>query len=118
MAQHLGQIAEAQAHYANSLRFYHSNNLLWGIPACLEGMAALLAAPSAPDLDRATELLGAADALRQRISHVRPLPDHPAYDRTLAAVRLHLGEACFAAVWQAGQALPMDQAVAIALDGC
>jgi predicted ATPase len=113
-----GQSARAQAHYATSLRFYHSNNLYWGVPACLEGLAALLVARQAPDFDRATWLLGAADMLRQRICHVRPLPDHGAYDLSLATVRAQLGQARFATAWQAGQAMALEQIVAIALDDC
>jgi predicted ATPase/transcriptional regulator with XRE-family HTH domain len=115
VAQQQGDVALAQTHYADSLRFYHSNNLRWGFPTCLEGLAAVLVAQPALDLERATGLLSAADLLRQRINHVRPVPERPAYDHTLAAVRERLGEARFVAAWQVGQALPVEQAVAIAL---
>ncbi len=66
--------------------------------------------------DRAARLLGAAETLRTTIG-VRPPPAaRPAYERDVAAVRAHLDEATFAAVWEEGRAMTLEQAIAYTLD--
>ena len=65
--------------------------------------------------DRAARLLGAADALRQAID--TPLPAHEAADRndTVAGCSAALGEEPFHAAFEAGAALPLVDAVRLAL---
>ena len=38
------------------------------------------------------------------------------YERRVAAVRARLGEAAFATVWAEGRAMPVEQAIAFALE--
>ena len=78
----------------------------------LEGLGAIAVADGRPE--RAARLLGAAHALRQAIG--TPLPAHEAADRndTIAACSAVLGEAEFRAAFDAGAALTLAGAVALA----
>jgi hypothetical protein len=52
-----------------------------------------------------------------RAAILRPAPArHDHHDRSLAAVRVTLGEEAFRAAWAEGQALPLEQAVKCALE--
>jgi predicted ATPase/transcriptional regulator with XRE-family HTH domain len=79
----------------------------------LQGLAAARAALG--DARGAARLFGAAAALREAVGAPLAPADRAAHDRDLAATRAALDEAAFAAAWAAGQALPLDQAVAEAL---
>jgi hypothetical protein len=51
--------------------------------------------------------------------HIRSVMDpaaQPAYDSTIASLRSELGEARFAANWEEGEALTLEQAAAYALE--
>jgi non-specific serine/threonine protein kinase len=65
----------------------------------------------------AARLYGAAHNERARLEGQRQVP--PVYqaevEQDMAVARRELGEAAFAAAWAAGQAMPLDQAVAEAL---
>jgi len=86
-----------------------------GIAGCLEGLAGIAAMHCQPI--RATRLFAAGVRLRETIGgqlHRQPI-DRADYDRHLAAVRVQLDDATFAAAWAAGQALTLEQAMAEAL---
>ena len=67
-------------------------------------------------MERAARLCGAAAALRVAIG----APLHPTeradYERTVAALRVALGDAAYEAAWAQGQALTLEQAIALALE--
>ena len=63
---------------------------------------------------RAAQLLGSADAVRQVNAAHMQFGEREECDRHVAALRAQLGKAGWAAAWQAGQALTMDQAIACA----
>jgi non-specific serine/threonine protein kinase len=65
--------------------------------------------------ERAARLLGAADALRRAIGLATAPADRPEHERTLAAVRVGLGPAAFAAAWRTGAAMTPEQAIEHAL---
>jgi non-specific serine/threonine protein kinase len=63
------------------------------------------------DARRAVQLLGAAEAARQRIG-VPVLPSHqPDYERHVATIRERLGADVFAAEWAAGRTLSLEQLI-------
>jgi non-specific serine/threonine protein kinase len=65
---------------------------------------------------RAAQLGGAAEALQQALGLSLP-PDWPGdRDRALRATRAALGEEAFAAAWAEGRALPLEAAIALALE--
>jgi non-specific serine/threonine protein kinase len=87
------------------------------ILVALEEWAGLAAAEGRPG--RAARLFGAAQALRAAAGLARHASLCAAYGRDLAATRAALGPEAFAAAWAAGQAMPLEQAVADALeDAC
>jgi tetratricopeptide (TPR) repeat protein len=67
------------------------------------------------DAPRAIRLFGAADALRAAIGIVLAPPERNAYERCVAAARARLDAETFAAIWAAGKAMSLEQAVEYAL---
>jgi hypothetical protein len=88
----------------------------WGMAEALEGCAHLGTAHEKPE--RAARLFGAAEALRERIGIGVQAFERPEYDQGVAATRAALGEEVFAAAWEEGRALTLDQAATYALEGC
>jgi non-specific serine/threonine protein kinase len=85
----------------------------WSVAECLEVLAGHSAELRA--LDRSVRLLGAADALRQRIRSTMAEPDRILHEALLVQLRSHLTETQFARAWSEGQRLTMAQAVEYAL---
>jgi DNA-binding NarL/FixJ family response regulator len=65
----------------------------------------------------AARLLGASDAIRQRLAHISFKIYDTEYDDLVAAVREVLGEADFSAAWAEGEALSTEEAIAYAQRG-
>jgi predicted ATPase/transcriptional regulator with XRE-family HTH domain len=81
--------------------------------ACLEGLAALAGAQGR--WLEAAQLLGAAAVVREAHGALQRHSEQVLRDRTVAAAQVALGEAAFAAAWAGGRALPLDEAVPLAL---
>jgi serine/threonine-protein kinase PknK len=77
---------------------------------CLAGLAAMVGLLGQPE--RAARLSGAAAALLAAAGVAMEPLDRLACERHQAAVRADLGEAAFAAAWEAGQGLSWEQALA------
>ncbi len=82
----------------------------WFLAVSLDGLAGVISAEGQPD--RATRLLGMAEALFEAIG--APLPPHcrPAHERTLEAIRARLDRENLAAAWAEGRSMTPEQAVA------
>jgi predicted ATPase/class 3 adenylate cyclase len=123
-AQHgLGHVAlraqhprQARTCFAESLARFCAQESKRGIAYCVAGLAGVAAAEG--QLARAARLFGAAQGLLEAMGVVVPLAERAAsgHDCNMAAVRAALGEASFAAAWAAGQALPLERAIAEALE--
>jgi hypothetical protein len=61
-------------------------------------------------------LFAAAACLRDTIGAPLPPADYTGYESSLAAAVAQLGEATFAAAWEAGRAMPFEQAIAEAVE--
>ena len=83
------------------------------VPGCLEALAAVASAGDDPTA--AALLLGAAEALRERLGLVAGAPEQERADRTLATVRDTLDGTAFAAAHGAGRALDFNEAIERAL---
>jgi len=88
----------------------YEDSITWA----LTGLAGVVAAQSQPE--RAARLLAAVEAWYVMNNAQLEPADRADYDRILAEVRAQLGEDAFAAAWEAGRALPLEQAIEEALD--
>lgn len=84
-----------------------------GIAWCLEGLAAIAGASGHGR--RVACLLGAAEMLRETIDIPLRAADQAARDALRSIIRDRLGVAVWLADWTAGRAMPLEQAVAYAL---
>jgi DNA-binding CsgD family transcriptional regulator len=118
----LGDLARDQGDHARALAFYREAlELVSGSPRSREvtdiveavGIVAVVVGPT----ERAVELLGAADALREWIGlRVRVAENQTAWDLAVTAARAALGAEAFAAAWAAGREVPPGQTVGAALE--
>jgi predicted ATPase/DNA-binding CsgD family transcriptional regulator len=67
------------------------------------------------EAQRAARLLGAAEALRERLGVVHPPSELPLYEKTVAKTRAALGQAHFASAWDVGRRMSPDEARAEAI---
>jgi predicted ATPase/class 3 adenylate cyclase len=117
VAHKQSRAVQAKALLAESLALCRDIGITYGIAARLN-LAAMLcttedAMPSR--LERAARLFGAAAALYATVG-VRLGAWQAELDREVAAVHTALGDGAFAAAWAAGQALSLEQAIAMALE--
>jgi len=117
----LGQVAVYRGDYGTALALHKESLALFrelgptpDIPWGMEGLAAVVGAQGQPL--QAARLFGAAAALREVSGGPRPRLDRADYDRDVAAVRAQLDKKSFAAAWAEGHAMPLEQAIAEALD--
>jgi non-specific serine/threonine protein kinase len=117
----LGLVAHNQCDYRQATAFFKGSLALFqkhggkrGCVDCLAALAGVAGAERQPE--RAARLLGAAEALRQanRIGPAMNHADRLAHDRFVAAARVQLDVAAFAA-WAEGREMTMEQAIAYAL---
>jgi hypothetical protein len=81
---------------------------------CLEAIAGLLVAQRR--YERGARVLGTAEAWRAKIEAASLTAERAAVERHTAVLRTALGREAFAAAWQAGQAMSLDEAIDLALE--
>jgi hypothetical protein len=113
IARNQGDDKDAREHYRDSLIMARDMGDQVTVVDCLEGLAMLAGRARVPR--RAARLLGAADTLRRAIGVPVRATDREVYDSGVAVLRGELGEAGFSAAWIAGQTLPLEAAIAEAL---
>jgi tetratricopeptide (TPR) repeat protein len=107
LARAEGDDHSAQSWLIESLTFACEARDNPGIGRALESFAAL--ALLRQHHERAAQLLGAADAVRQSSNSPRPPTAHEEFNNTVSTARAALGEAAFTTAWAAGQAMsPME----------
>jgi tetratricopeptide (TPR) repeat protein len=109
----LGDIKSARACFAEALQARVKAGERRGVALALGSFARLEQAQQRPG--RAARLLGAAEAIRSAIGAPIQPRARRNHEQLVAEVRSALGEADFAAAWQEGCALTLDQAAALAL---
>jgi hypothetical protein len=119
-----GLFDRAEALQQESLVIRRDRDDRWGISECLEGLAAVACGQAEQRQDeseslgccmRAARLLGAAAALRTSGGFPMSLFEREDAERVTRIVRAALGDGAFAAAWDVGKALMLEQAVAYAL---
>jgi tetratricopeptide (TPR) repeat protein len=118
----LGMVARMQGHYdqamalvREALSLGHIIGEVELVAEALENLAGLAVARGHPEW--AARLGGAAEILREAVGMPLPPEQRVGHDQALAAMRAVLGEESFAATWAEGRALPLNEAVALALEG-
>jgi len=109
-----GNLTEAQRLFAESTRDFQKNEQHSGIVFALEGIASLYVAINKPDF--AARLIGWADATREKIDDARPPIEQADVDKIIAACLAKMCEVAFSDVYDEGQKMTLDEAVAYALD--
>jgi tetratricopeptide (TPR) repeat protein len=133
----LGCVAQTQGDHAGARRYYVQSLALaselgrsWGsaaslgpwnklgipgyIAGCLEALAGVDAAEGRPE--RAVQLLGAAEGLREGAGAPLPPANRDRFDCTVASARAALGEQPCARAWARGRSMSLEQVVAFATE--
>ena len=117
----LGSIAQDQGDHGPARRWYRESLSVrralmdkQGVAESFEAMGVLAVAEGQPV--RAARLLSAAHYLREVIGTPMGPMHRTAHERVVAEVRTALGEEVFAAAWTEGRALPLEAAIALALE--
>jgi hypothetical protein len=79
----------------------------------LECLAFIAKAIEQPD--KAARLLGAAEALRQKINVEMTPPEREEYEKEVADLKANMDGKEFASLWADGRSMEMDQAIELAL---
>jgi DNA-binding CsgD family transcriptional regulator len=108
-----GQHEEADLRLAESLTLRHEIGDRPGVADTLESLAAVAATLSRPQT--ALQLAGAAAALRQAIGAAQSPMRHDLLERWLPALQLDVGEEVSARSWATGQAMTIQETIALAL---
>ncbi len=109
-----GDFVTARVRHTEALAVFRKLGDIKAIAECLPGLARVAEADRQPR--RAAKLLGAADSLLARIGIRVDPTKREVWDSTLNAVYMQLDAPTFEAVWAAGHALTLDEAVGYALE--
>jgi predicted ATPase len=110
----LGRDAWAAELYRESLVLARRFGFTYEAAIRLEGMARVAVVQGQPE--RAARLLGASAALREEMGTPLTPVSRTDHDHAVNAARAALGEDAFAAAWEVGHAMSLEDAVAYALD--
>ena len=113
VAHEEGDLATARALLVEGLTLCKELGHKRGISESLEALARLAGAQR--QAGRAAQLGGAAEALRAAIGAPMPPVERVRHERALVAARGQLAAGAWAAAWTAGQVLPPEEAVVLAL---
>jgi hypothetical protein len=114
VAVHEGNITEAQNLFAETIRNFQNDANENGVVFAMEGMAGLYVPLGKPE--HAAQLIGWADAMREKITDRRPLIEQKDVDKIIAACLAKIGQIAFSDAYVEGQKMTLDEAVAYALE--
>jgi predicted ATPase len=114
VALHEGNLIEAHNIFADIAKMFQKIQFEIGVAYVLEGIASLSVVLDKPAV--ATQIIGWADATRERIKDTRPRLEQEDVDKIIAACIAAMGETAFSDEYDKGQKMTMEQAVAYALE--
>jgi hypothetical protein len=109
VAQHTNEYAQAQVQFSESLAMFRKLGNQRGIAECVAGLAALRAAQG--QAQWGAMLLGAAHAMLSATGAAWWPADRVEYERSIARIHSALPADAFAAAWEKGQVMTMEQAL-------
>ena len=109
-----GNLAEARQCFSETAQSFQEDKYEIGVVYALEGIASLLIAVDKHE--RAAQLIGWADATREKISDSRPLIEQTDVDRDAATMIAKIGNAAFEETYKMGRLMTLNEAVALALE--
>lgn len=114
----LGRLALVQGDCARALTYFRESLFLRKAMGDKHGLVESVErlAPLSPDPEITVRLLSAAAALRYAIGAPLPPVEQTPQTSLLDAKRLALGNAAFGTAWEAGQELPFERALYLALE--
>jgi tetratricopeptide (TPR) repeat protein len=115
LARRQGDYEGCAAYYRESLMMRRERDDRFAIAQSLEDLAGL--AGRQERHERSARLLGAAEALCEKLGKSLPVAVPDEYETATRRARAALGEEAYLAAWAAGRAMSMDDAVAYALEG-
>ncbi|MBC7813319.1 MAG: tetratricopeptide repeat protein, partial [Burkholderiales bacterium] len=109
-----GDIAYARNLFVKSQQLSKKENYTIGLIFVSEGLASLATLQGQPI--QAAQLFAFTDTARESLGDTRPPNEQAEVNRDLATVHAQIDEATFAAAQEAGRAMSMDEAIALALE--
>ena len=107
---HDGNLEEARRQFLASLELHRAQGDIRGVAEVFAGLAGVAA--KSGDWRRATRLFGASDALLKKYNLALWPSNVPDYRRSMAATKRMTDEESFIEVWQEGQGLSLELALA------
>lgn len=109
-----GDARQAHAHFTEAIVLSRDLRIPRDCAQGLEGLAQVAAADR--QFERAVRLYSAGSALRERIGFPMYARARQVFERDSVTSRAALGDEAFDAAWEAGQTIPLDEAIAFALN--
>ena len=109
----LGNFEEALSLYRETIQEWQKIGHRGAVAHQLECLAFI--AKALEQGERAVKLMSAAEALRATSCSLRTPKESIEYDRELAGLRAGMDEKAFQLLWEEGQAMNMEQAIAFAV---
>jgi predicted ATPase/Tfp pilus assembly protein PilF len=110
----LGDTEGALTYFRQAIDFYRNTGHTWGLTACLEGVAGVLAARG--QAVPAVRFLALTTTMHQEAGAMMAPADRQAHELCLSSLLAQLDDPSFAAAWAEGQQLTLEQAVDCAID--
>ena len=104
---------EAEGFLEEALPIYREIGNKRGIAGCLEAFAGLAHAQGRSE--RAVQLFGSADALREAIGSPMPPVERAGHEHSVATLRDMFGAEYFKTAWTVGRKMTMEQAIELAM---
>jgi tetratricopeptide (TPR) repeat protein len=116
----LAHVLRYEGDYHQAIPVYHETIKEWqrmGHRAAVAHQLECLAfiARALEQAEKATKLLGAAEALRQRIEIDMTPIEREGYEKEVADLRANMDEKEFSSLWAEGRSMTMDEAINLAL---
>jgi len=108
-----GNPLEARRNFQEGLILQRDLQDIGNAPSLLEGLSNALASLS--QSNDAILLLGAAEALRERINVTMMQIERSEYDQLISRLRERVDDVTYQKIWNEGRAMTVDQAIAFAL---